>query len=116
MESEHMTEMERYERQILFLGIGEVGQRKLLQAKAVIVGCGALGTVIANTLARAGVGHLAIADIHSGNIETLIRGADVVLDGKGQFREPLPDQRRLPQERHRPSPEPSVPYNERLRV
>ena len=27
-----------------------------------LIGCGALGTVIANTLARAGVGHIVIAD------------------------------------------------------
>lgn len=123
-------EMERYARQILLAGIGEEGQRRLLRSKAVIVGCGALGTVIANTLARAGVGRLVIADrdyielnnlqrqvlfdegdiaqglpkavaaaqklgrvnssiriepvvtdVNPGNIESLIRGADVVLDG-----------------------------------
>ncbi|MEM9416381.1 MAG: ThiF family adenylyltransferase, partial [Planctomycetota bacterium] len=38
------------------------GQRKLLGATALVVGCGALGTVIANMLARAGVGHLIIVD------------------------------------------------------
>jgi molybdopterin-synthase adenylyltransferase len=50
------AEMEHYARQVLFSGIGEADQRKLLKSKAVIVGCGALGTVIANNLARAGVG------------------------------------------------------------
>ncbi|MCE5283646.1 MAG: ThiF family adenylyltransferase, partial [Deltaproteobacteria bacterium] len=53
---------ERYARQILFPGIGEAGQRRLLGSRAVIIGCGALGTVIANTLARAGIGSIAIAD------------------------------------------------------
>jgi adenylyltransferase/sulfurtransferase len=42
--------------------IGEQGQRNLLAARALICGCGALGSVLANTLARAGVGHLRIVD------------------------------------------------------
>lgn len=45
-----------------FAGIGALGQRKLLAARALVVGCGALGSVIANTLARAGVGKLRIVD------------------------------------------------------
>lgn len=47
---------------MLLPGVGEEGQEKLLASKALIVGCGALGTVVASTLARAGVGHLVIAD------------------------------------------------------
>lgn len=134
MGREVATDMERYARQILLPGIGEAGQEKLLQAKAVIIGCGALGTVIANNLARAGVGHLIIADrdyielnnlqrqilfdeediarglpkavaaaqklrrinssiridpavtdVNFENIESLIRDADVVLDGTDNF-------------------------------
>ncbi|MGB9182204.1 MAG: ThiF family adenylyltransferase [Pyrinomonadaceae bacterium] len=54
--------MERYSRQILFEGIGEAGQRRLLEARAVIIGCGALGTAQAEALARAGVGRLRIVD------------------------------------------------------
>jgi molybdopterin/thiamine biosynthesis adenylyltransferase len=53
---------ERYSRQILFDGIGEAGQRRLLDARAVIIGCGALGTAQAEALARAGVGRLRIVD------------------------------------------------------
>ena len=52
----------RYHRQTLLPGFGEEGQKKLLNSKALIIGCGALGTVIANMLARAGVGHLVIVD------------------------------------------------------
>jgi len=52
----------RYARQMRFGGIGVEGQRKLLEARALVVGCGALGSVIANTLARAGVGKLRIVD------------------------------------------------------
>jgi adenylyltransferase/sulfurtransferase len=124
----------RYSRQILFKGIGEAGQQKLLGAKAVVIGCGALGSVIANNLARAGVGRLVlidrdvielhnlhrqviydeedvarqmpkaaaaarklqrvnssiriqpvVIDVQRTNIEDLIRGADVVLDGTDNF-------------------------------
>ena len=53
---------ERYSRQILFSGIGEAGQESLLRARAVIIGCGALGTFQAAALARAGVGSLRIVD------------------------------------------------------
>jgi len=54
--------LERYSRQILFDGIGEAGQRRLLASRAIIIGCGALGTAQAEALARAGVGHLRIVD------------------------------------------------------
>jgi adenylyltransferase/sulfurtransferase len=54
--------LERYVRQIRYAPIGESGQRRLLASRALICGCGALGTVIANTLARAGVGNLRIVD------------------------------------------------------
>ncbi|HKU77913.1 MAG TPA: ThiF family adenylyltransferase [Pyrinomonadaceae bacterium] len=53
---------ERYSRQILFNGIGEEGQRRLLAARVLIVGCGALGSAHAESLARAGVGYLRIVD------------------------------------------------------
>jgi molybdopterin/thiamine biosynthesis adenylyltransferase len=53
---------DRYSRQILFNGIGEEGQRKLLASRALIVGCGALGTAHAEALCRAGVGRLRIVD------------------------------------------------------
>ncbi len=53
---------ERYSRQILFPGIGEAGQQRLLDSHVAIAGCGALGTFHAGALARAGVGHIAIID------------------------------------------------------
>ncbi len=125
---------EKYSRQILFQPIGKAGQEKLLASKAVIVGCGALGTAHANALVRAGVGALRIvdrdyveesnlqrqsifdendardslpkaiaaerklkqinsevqtegvvADATSSNIENLVRGFDVILDGTDNF-------------------------------
>lgn len=52
----------RYHRQVLLPGFGAEGQRRLLAAHAMIVGCGALGGMIADLLARAGVGTLSIID------------------------------------------------------
>jgi molybdopterin/thiamine biosynthesis adenylyltransferase len=54
--------MGRYSRQILFGGIGADGQNSLRDSRAVIIGCGALGTAQAEALARAGVGRLRIID------------------------------------------------------
>lgn len=126
----------RYARQIQFADFGGVaGQEALLSARVVLVGVGALGSHIADTLARAGIGHLVLADrdfvelnnlqrqalydeddiaqnlpkaeaaarklrrinstitveprimdVTPGNIEALIAGADVVLDGTDNFR------------------------------
>lgn len=53
---------EKYSRQILFAGMGEDGQRRLLAASAVIVGCGAIGAATAQLLVRAGLGRLRIID------------------------------------------------------
>lgn len=125
---------EKYSRQVLFQPIGEEGQKRLLASKAVIIGCGALGTAQANALVRAGVGALRIVDrdyveesnlqrqslfdesdaldslpkavaaerklkainsdvqieglvtdATSRNIEDLVRGFDVILDGADNF-------------------------------
>ncbi|OWZ84930.1 ThiF family adenylyltransferase [Natranaerobius trueperi] len=54
--------MKRYSRQYIMPEIGTKGQEKLLNSKVAVVGLGALGTVIANNLARAGIGHLVLID------------------------------------------------------
>ncbi len=126
--------VDRYSRQILFPGIGEEGQRKLSRSSVVLMGCGALGTIIATSLVRAGVGRMRIvdrdfieyhnlqrqvlfdeddiknqlpkaiaaerhlkkvnssieiegivADVNYTNIERLVRGADIILDGLDNF-------------------------------
>ena len=126
--------IDRYSRQVLFPGIGKEGQRRLDNSCAVIIGCGALGTVIATSLVRAGVGKVRIidrdfieyhnlqrqvlfneddirnglpkaiaaeqhlkkvnssveiegivADVNYTNIERLISGADLILDGLDNF-------------------------------
>jgi adenylyltransferase/sulfurtransferase len=52
----------RYHRQMLLPGFGAAGQQRLLDSTALILGCGALGSIAADMLARAGVGHLVIVD------------------------------------------------------
>lgn len=126
--------LERYSRQVIFPGIGEEGQRRIRASKVLLIGCGALGSNIANNLVRAGAGSLTIADrdfvelnnlqrqllfdeedvarslpkavaaaeklrrinsevevkaivadINPGNIEALVREADLVMDGTDNF-------------------------------
>ncbi len=53
---------ERYRKQMLFREFGEQGQKRMRNSNVLLVGCGALGTVIADSLTRAGVGMLRIVD------------------------------------------------------
>ena len=53
---------DRYSRQERFAPIGKAGQEKLRNSHVLVCGCGALGSVIANSLVRAGVGRLRIVD------------------------------------------------------
>ena len=125
---------ERYSRQILFREIGRQGQKKLLNSRVLIVGCGALGASHAEMLSRAGVGTLRIvdrdfveftnlqrqtlfkeedaeqrlpkaaaaqkriaeinseitveaivADVNNSNVESLIQGCDLIIDGTDNF-------------------------------
>jgi adenylyltransferase/sulfurtransferase len=52
----------RYSRQTILQNIGVEGQQKLAESHVIIIGCGALGTVAANNLARAGIGKISILD------------------------------------------------------
>jgi adenylyltransferase/sulfurtransferase len=126
--------VDRYSRQVLFRGIGPLGQEKLRAARVAIIGCGALGSHSANALVRAGVGEIALVDrdfiewdnlqrqilydesdvrenlpkaiaaarklkavnsevrviphvidVHYSNVETLLRGVELVVDGTDNF-------------------------------
>jgi len=57
-----MPSDDRYSRQVLFHGIGEEGQRLIRQSRVLLCGCGALGSAIADSLVRAGVGFLRLVD------------------------------------------------------
>ena len=52
----------RYVRQEIFRGIGKEGQEKLKKGRVAIVELSAIGTAVANNLARAGVGYLRLID------------------------------------------------------
>ena len=55
-------DMTRYARQMIFPPIGEEGQRRLLDSRVTIIGVGATGSILADRIARAGVGHLRLID------------------------------------------------------
>jgi molybdopterin/thiamine biosynthesis adenylyltransferase len=57
-----LSTYERFSRQTRFAPFGPAGQANLSSATAVIVGCGALGTVQASLLARAGTGTIRLID------------------------------------------------------
>jgi adenylyltransferase/sulfurtransferase len=74
---------ERYSRQVLFPGIGALGQQRLRDSRVAIVGCGATGSAAAALLARAGVGTLVILDrdyVEASNLQrqTLFDESDAV--------------------------------------
>lgn len=52
----------RYQRQMILPGFGPDAQRAMSEGHAVVIGCGALGCVVADWLCRAGVGRLTIID------------------------------------------------------
>jgi adenylyltransferase/sulfurtransferase len=53
---------DRFSRQIAYGKIGQAGQERLIGARAAIIGIGALGTVIAQSLCRSGIGFLRLVD------------------------------------------------------
>jgi adenylyltransferase/sulfurtransferase len=66
------ADLARYARQMRFAPLGEEGQRRLSRGSALLCGCGALGSTIANLLVRAGVGMLRIVDrdfVELGNLQ-----------------------------------------------
>lgn len=73
---------DRYSRQTLLPQVGREGQDKLRAATAVIAGVGALGSSMAEMLARAGVGTLRLADrdyleLHNLQRQSLYTEADI---------------------------------------
>ena len=58
----HDPSQNRYSRQTRFPHIGDTGQQKIGASTVLLIGCGALGSVIADSLVRAGVGTLRLVD------------------------------------------------------
>jgi molybdopterin-synthase adenylyltransferase len=75
-------DLSRYARQMRYPHLGEAGQRRLAASRALICGCGALGSSLANLLVRAGVGKVRLVDrdfVELSNLhrQTLFDEADV---------------------------------------
>ncbi|PIV55600.1 adenylyltransferase [Candidatus Desantisbacteria bacterium CG_4_10_14_0_8_um_filter_48_22] len=66
-------QIERYSRQIILQEIGGAGQKKIMQAKVLIVGCGGLGSPCAFYLAGAGVGKIGLVDSDKVELNNLQR-------------------------------------------
>ncbi|MBI4115358.1 MAG: ThiF family adenylyltransferase [Candidatus Omnitrophica bacterium] len=82
-----MKDLSRYQRQIILPEIGEEGQKRISESHVAIVGLGALGSVSANLLARAGVGKLRLIDRDFLDLNNLQRQ---VLFDEEDVRENLP--------------------------
>jgi len=57
-----MSGQGRYSRQELFAGIGTQGQERIRAARVAVVGCGALGSALAEMMVRAGAGTVTVID------------------------------------------------------
>ena len=66
-------QVERYSRHIIMPQVGSKGQRKLLDAKVLVIGAGGLGSPISIYLALAGVGTLGIVDFDTVDLSNLQR-------------------------------------------
>ena len=66
-------QVERYSRHIIMPQVGSAGQRKLLEAKVLVVGAGGLGSPISIYLALAGVGTIGIVDFDTVDVTNLQR-------------------------------------------
>lgn len=64
---------QRYSRHVLLAMWGEDGQRRIEQARALVVGLGALGSLIVMLLARAGIGFLRVVDYDAPELHNLHR-------------------------------------------
>lgn len=83
----------RYSRQIFIEEIGVVGQRKIGEAKVLVIGAGGLGSPVIQYLAAAGVGVLAVVDfdeveLHNLNRQVIHRESTIgksKVDSAGEF-------------------------------
>ncbi|MCI6217112.1 MAG: HesA/MoeB/ThiF family protein [Helicobacter sp.] len=67
------SQMKRYSRHLILQGVGVTGQKKLAEAKVLIIGAGGLGSPVALYLAAAGVGEIGIVDDDTVDLSNLQR-------------------------------------------
>ena len=67
------SQVQRYSRHLIMSDVGSIGQRKLLDARVLIIGAGGLGSPIALYLALAGVGTIGIVDFDVVDVSNLQR-------------------------------------------
>ena len=67
------NEIEKFSRQIILKNIGALGQKKIKQAKVLIIGAGGLGCPASEFLVRAGVGVIGIVDNDLVNLSNIHR-------------------------------------------
>tara|TARA_Y100000590_G_scaffold278258_1_gene312332 strand:+ start:450 stop:1208 length:759 start_codon:yes stop_codon:yes gene_type:complete len=65
--------IEQFSRQIVLKNIGTLGQKKILSAKALVIGMGGLGCPAAEFLTRAGIGTLGVIDYDKVSLSNLHR-------------------------------------------
>ena len=68
-----LKDFKRFEKQIILKNVGVVGQKKILNAKVLIIGIGGLGCPLLTYLAASGVGMIGIADPDKVEISNLNR-------------------------------------------
>lgn len=73
----------RYSRNLLLPEIGESGQRALMRASVLVVGAGALGSIVSMYLAGSGVGRLGICDFDTVDLSNLQRQLGFTIDDIG---------------------------------
>lgn len=79
------TEIERFSKHLMLREIGVKGQKSIKASKVLICGLGALGSVLAEYLAAAGVGTIGIADFDVVNLPNL---QNQILYGKRDLKRP----------------------------
>ena len=80
------NEIERYSRQIVLKNIGIIGQKKISNAKVLIIGAGGLGCPIIDNLTRSGVKNITIADDDKVSLSNLHRQTMYNTDDIGKFK------------------------------
>ena len=79
-------DLERYSRQIILKKVGVLGQKKIQNAKVLVVGCGGLGTPVIDLLCRTGIGEIGMMDHDKVSISNLHRQVMFNSDDVGKYK------------------------------